>query len=95
MIKEYKSEDAKTPFFFVIETLANHYPYGIPPKGDYTKVNIGEELSGNEETTLMHRLMRYDDDLVSDFLSWMQSAESDHLLDETIVVVTADHGFVK
>jgi len=90
-IYNFKKEKPKQPFFLIIETLSTHAPFDHEMLNKYNYVQEGAKFKDTKSWVAIHRSMRYTDDVISDFLDWTKTEESNHLLDDTIVVVLADH----
>ncbi len=79
-------------FYMVVETLGTHAPYPEDRLKPYEGITMGPEVAGsNTDTLSYHKTVRYADDVVSKFLQWLIHAEDGKLLQETLVVVMADH----
>ncbi|MGE0171386.1 MAG: LTA synthase family protein [Oligoflexales bacterium] len=91
-VEGHREENSESPFFAVIETMNSHTPFVVPPLKKYRNLKVPGEGFGSEKelTTNLHRTMRYVDDELDKFLSWVYSPASG-LADNTIVAIIADH----
>ncbi|MBX9850431.1 MAG: LTA synthase family protein [Cytophagaceae bacterium] len=71
---------AKAPFFYNIFTLTSHEPFEIPAK---------PLLPGKDDESLFLSSMHYTDSCLADFIA---KAKKSSWWDNTIIIITADHG---
>lgn len=76
------SRDARKPFYLEYMTIATHHPYGTPP--GYRPL-----FSGKDALSQYRNALQYTDRSIGALLDLLARKG---LLDDTIVVVTGDHG---
>lgn len=91
--QDWIARSAHVPFFLFVHTYQVHKPY-TPPRGyrhlfgDYPKSDTREQRWKREQQAYDQEI-RYTDDLLGGFLD---ALEAYGLVDDTILVVTSDHG---
>lgn len=95
-----KKTDSRVPFVSGLFFYSSHFPYNLPPK-DLISDPIGKEVEGGlsffgysptkarQLRTNYHVTLRYIDFLIGRVIEFLKSQQ---LLDNTIVVITGDHG---
>lgn len=71
---------AKNPFLYTLFTLNSHPPFDVPMK---------PHLEGNDPETKFCNAVYYTDHCLGIFID---SLEKNHLLENTLIIITADHG---
>lgn len=77
-----KTKNEGRPFFASMLTVLTHHPYASP--GNVRRTRVAAEAKADYE-----KAVRYNDDVLRDLITEMEKAG---LLDNTIVVITGDHG---
>lgn len=91
--EDWIARGAHAPFFLFVHTYQVHKPY-TPPRGyrdlfgDYPESDTREQRWKREQQAYDQEI-RYTDDLLGGFLD---ALEAHGLVDDTILVVTSDHG---
>jgi membrane-anchored protein YejM (alkaline phosphatase superfamily) len=92
--------DPRKPFVSGLFFYSSHFPYNIPPK-DLISAPTGKDVEGGlsffgyspskapQLRTNYHVTLRYIDSLIGRVIEFLKN---DELLDNTIVVITGDHG---
>jgi arylsulfatase A-like enzyme len=82
-------QNAGEPFFLMAWTDQTHHPYAIAPGQKVVDVLPPENRQGNPSLANYTSLIREVDSQIGRFLAWLRERG---LADDTIVIVTGDHG---
>lgn len=82
-------QNAGEPFFLMAWTDQTHHPYAIAPGQMLVDVLPPEKRQGNPSLANYTSLVRQADSQIGRFLAWLRERG---LADDTIVVITGDHG---
>jgi len=86
--------DHSRPFFLLLWTLDTHYPYDVPPQHDFgiAQLDSYKYLKNTPGAANLNRYLNAIEETDAIIAQIMRGLEARGLADDTIVVVTGDHG---